>query len=70
MMGEALAARLDPEFEMLQALTPFSERIVQRQFSLPALAKRWAQASADDGALLLELPGTARGRTGTARGTG
>lgn len=58
MMGEALAARLDPEFEMLQALTPFSERIVQRQFSLPALAKRWAQASADAGALLLELPGT------------
>ena len=57
MMGEALAARLDPEFEMLQALTPFSERIVQRQFSLPALAKRWAQASADAGALLLELPG-------------
>ncbi|WP_206474117.1 AarF/ABC1/UbiB kinase family protein [Dietzia sp. KRD202] len=58
MMGEALAARLDPEFEMLQALTPFSERIVQRQFSLPALAKRWAQASADAGVLLLELPGT------------
>jgi ubiquinone biosynthesis protein len=57
MMGEALAAPLDPEFEMLQALTPFSERIVQRQFSLPALAKRWAQASADAGALLLELPG-------------
>jgi ubiquinone biosynthesis protein len=58
MMGEALAARLDPEFEMLQALTPFSERLVQRQFSLPALAKRWAQTSADAGALLLELPGT------------
>lgn len=58
MMGEALAARLDPQFEMLQALTPFSERLVQRQFSLPALARRWAQASADAGALLLELPAT------------
>lgn len=57
MMGEALAVRLDPHFEMLQALTPFSERLVQRQFSLPALARRWAQASADAGALLLALPG-------------
>ncbi len=58
MMGEALAADLDPEFQMIEALTPFSERLVQRQFSLPVLARRWAQASADAGALLLELPGT------------
>lgn len=60
MMTEGLAAHLDPQFDMLQALTPFSERLVQRQLSLPALAKRWAQASADAGALLLELPATLR----------
>lgn len=60
MMGEGLASRLDPEFQMLEALTPFSERIVQQQFSLPALARRWAAASADARALLLELPGTLR----------
>lgn len=57
MMGEALAARLDPEFEMLQALTP-SRSGSCSDSSPPALAKRWAQASADAGALLLELPGT------------
>lgn len=56
MMAEGLAAQLDPQFEILQALTPFSERLVQRRLSLPALAKRWAQASADTGAFLLELP--------------
>ena len=60
MMAEGLAAELDPQFQMLQALTPYSERLVQRQLSLPVLAKRWAQASADAGALLLELPGTLR----------
>ncbi|GAA1050935.1 ABC1 kinase family protein [Arthrobacter russicus] len=60
MMTEGLAAELDPQFDMLQALTPFSERLAQHQLSLPALAKRWAKASADAGALLLELPATLR----------
>jgi len=60
MMAEGLAAELDPQFEMLQALTPFTERLVQAQLSLPAMAKRWAQASADAGALLLDLPATLR----------
>lgn len=60
MMAEGLAARLDPSFEMLQALTPFSERLVQRRLSLPALAKRWARASANTRDFLLELPGALR----------
>lgn len=57
-MAEALATRLDPNFDMMSALTPFSERLVQRRLSLPTLARRLTQASADTGTLLLELPGT------------
>ncbi|RGE19030.1 AarF/ABC1/UbiB kinase family protein [Leucobacter sp. wl10] len=60
MMGEGLASHLDPEFDMMQALAPFSERIIRQRFSLHALAKRWAEASSDAGALLLELPRTLR----------
>ncbi|MBN9607331.1 MAG: AarF/ABC1/UbiB kinase family protein [Actinomycetales bacterium] len=60
MMGEGLAVRLDPGFQMLKALTPFSRRIVQQRYSLAALAGRWARASADAGELLLELPATLR----------
>jgi ubiquinone biosynthesis protein len=60
MMAEGLAAELNPQFDMLQALTPFSERLVRNRLSLPALAKRWAHTSADAGALLLELPATLR----------
>ena len=58
MMAEGTAARLDPDFQMLDALQPYAEQLTRAQLSLPALARRWARAGADTGALLTELPAT------------
>ncbi|WOQ69863.1 AarF/ABC1/UbiB kinase family protein [Microbacterium limosum] len=60
MMAEGTAAGLDPDFQMLDALQPYAEHLTRAQLSLPALARRWARAGADTGALLTELPATLR----------
>ena len=59
-MVEGMGARLDPEFDLVKALTPYSTHLVQQRLSPRAVAKRLAGASADAGALLIELPGTMR----------
>lgn len=59
-MAEGLGARLDSAFKLGDALTAFSERLIERRFSIANLARRWSQASADAAALLPEIPGVLR----------
>ncbi|ERK73240.1 MAG: AarF/ABC1/UbiB kinase family protein [Actinobacteria bacterium] len=60
MIAQGVATRLDPQFDMIQAINPFVERFARRQFSLSVLGRRLAESSSDVGAVLLELPATLR----------
>ncbi|GHD46155.1 AarF/ABC1/UbiB kinase family protein [Mycetocola manganoxydans] len=59
-MIEGIGVRLDPDFDLVEALTPYSKRLLQQRLSLLEVAKRLAGASADAGELLVELPGRLR----------
>jgi len=56
MMIEGTAVRLDPDFDLTAAVTPYARRLVRDRLSPSAVAKRMARASTDAGAVLLELP--------------
>jgi ubiquinone biosynthesis protein len=60
MMIEGIAVQLDPHFDLTAVLTPFARRLVRDRFSPGAMAHRAARASADAGALMLELPSRLR----------
>ncbi len=55
-MIEGIAVQLDPDFDLTAVLTPYAQHLVRERFSPSTVAKRMARASADAGALLLELP--------------
>jgi len=59
-MAEGMGVRLDPAFNLQEVLTPYTERLMREQLSLPAVARRLADASLDTGRLLLEMPGGLR----------
>ncbi|MDF0515617.1 AarF/ABC1/UbiB kinase family protein [Agromyces sp. H3Y2-19a] len=67
---EALAIRLDPEFRLGEALTPYAERLSWERLRMSALAKRIARSSVDVGELALDLPGIVRRLVDAADTTG
>jgi ubiquinone biosynthesis protein len=56
MVIEGIGVQLDPAFDLTSVVTPYARRLVRERLSPTALAKRMARASADAGALALELP--------------
>ncbi|QEE62651.1 phosphotransferase [Salinibacterium sp. dk2585] len=57
---EGIGTQLDPDFDLIGVLTPFVRRLIKQRLSAAAIARRVAEASADTGALLLELPSRLR----------
>ena len=55
-MSEGLGARLDPEFHLIQEVTPYAERLIMRQYSPTLWAPRLAKAGFDAARLATELP--------------
>ena len=55
-MCEGLAARLDPTFTLTTVLVPYAERLILRQYSPLAWARRLGPASLDAARLGTELP--------------
>jgi ubiquinone biosynthesis protein len=55
-MAEGMAKDLDPTSELGRLLEPFSQHLIEERFSVHAMAKRFAQASADLGELVVKLP--------------
>ena len=56
-MGEGMAAGLDPEFRMVDVLAPYARRQLLAQLSPAALARRVEQVSADIAELAVDFPG-------------
>lgn len=59
-MNEGLGARLDPSFRLTEALAPYAQRLVLRQYSPVFWARRLGQASLEAARLGVELPHRAR----------
>jgi ubiquinone biosynthesis protein len=55
-MNEGMAARLDPDFRLGDVLGPYARRLVARQLSPAAFARRLGQAGIDVAQLGAELP--------------
>ena len=55
-MNEGMAARLDPDFRLGEVLGPYARRLVARQLSPAAFARRLGQAGIDVAQLGVELP--------------
>ena len=55
-MGEGLAAQLDPSFKLTGVLAPYARRLMLRQYSPRIWAQRLGQASLEAGQLGVELP--------------
>lgn len=60
MVAEGTAVRVDPDFQMLDALQPYAEHLTRIQVSLPVIARKLARAGAETGSLLAELPAILR----------
>ena len=56
LMVESIGLILDPHFDFLGVFTPYARRLVKERLSPAAIARRVANASADAGELLLEMP--------------
>jgi ubiquinone biosynthesis protein len=56
-MGEGLAAELDPGFQMVDVLAPYARRQLLAQLSPAALARRMEQVSVDIAELAVDFPG-------------
>ncbi|HEX5856622.1 MAG TPA: AarF/ABC1/UbiB kinase family protein [Microbacterium sp.] len=56
LMVEGIGVLLDPNFDFVGVLTPYARRLVKERLSPAAIARRVANASADAGELLLEMP--------------
>jgi ubiquinone biosynthesis protein len=55
-MAEGLAARVNPEFEPLAALRPYTEHILMKQLDPRELSKRVGHASFEAAQLAMEMP--------------
>lgn len=70
LMAEGTGVLLDPDFDLIEALTPHAQRLLQERWSPAALLRRLAGASFDTAALAGELPGRLRRILETLDGTG
>jgi len=59
-MAEALAARLDPSFHLIDVLVPYARRLMLRQYSPLRLARQLGRAGIDAARLGVDLPQQAR----------
>ncbi len=59
-MAEGMGVRLDPAFDLQEALTPYAERLMRERMTLSAIVRRLAGSSIDTAQLLLDLPGGLR----------
>lgn len=55
-MGEGLAARLDPSFNLMEVYLPLAEELLRRQFDLGRWLQRMAFTALDTAQMGLELP--------------
>ena len=69
-MNEWMAARLDPDFRLGEVLSPYARRLVAREFSPAALARRLGQAGIDVARLGAELPDHLRRLLAVLEGSG
>jgi ubiquinone biosynthesis protein len=53
---EGIGLQLDPEFDTFAVLTPYVQRILRRQLTMPSVSRRLMKAASEGGELLLELP--------------
>lgn len=53
---EGIGVQLDPDFDLIAALTPYARASVRERFAPAALAKRLGRVTAETGALLEVLP--------------
>lgn len=59
-MIEGIGVQLDPEFDLMGVLTPYVRRLLAKRLSFAAMSDRLLRASADTGALMVELPSRLR----------
>ena len=69
-MNEGMAARLDPDFRLGEVLSPYARRLVAREFSLAAFARRLGQAGIDVARVGAELPDHLRRLLAVLEGSG
>lgn len=55
-MGEGLAARLDPDFNLMEVYLPLTEELMRRQFDLGRWLRQMAFTALDTAQMSLELP--------------
>ena len=67
-MIEGLGVNLDPDFRLTKSLTPYTERLVLRQYSPFRWIRNFGQASLDLAKLGVELPQQLRRIVGAAEG--
>ncbi|MBG6237849.1 ubiquinone biosynthesis protein [Mycetocola sp. CAN_C7] len=59
-MIEGIGVQLDPDFDLLGVLTPYARRLLKKRLSPAAMSERLLRASADTGALMMEMPARLR----------
>ena len=59
-MIEGIGVQLDPNFDLMGVLTPYVRRLLAQRLSFAAMSDRILRASADTGALMVELPSRLR----------
>ncbi|SFN91105.1 ABC1 kinase family protein [Mycetocola miduiensis] len=59
-MMEGIGVQLDPNYDLMGVLTPYVRRILKERLSLAAMSQRLLRASADTGALMIEMPSRLR----------
>ena len=69
-MEEGMAAQLDPEFQLGDALKPYAQRLVAAQLSPAAMARRLTRAGVDVARLTSELPDQLHRLVGVLEGGG
>jgi ubiquinone biosynthesis protein len=55
-IAESLGTRLDPDFHLLEALTPYADQLILRQFSPSRLVKKLGRAGMEMARLGIEIP--------------
>lgn len=57
---EGIGVQLDPDYDLIGVLTPYVRKLAADRLSFAAMAERALQASADAGALMVEMPARLR----------
>lgn len=55
-MMEGIGVQLDPDYDLMGVLTPYVRRLLKERLSFATMSQRLLRASADTGALMIEMP--------------